>query len=272
VTRYGISSWIVRDVSVDEAIDGLADAGFTEAELSGTDAPLVRGWESDPVGIRERLNAAGIDAPSVHSPESGRRLDAEDDAERRASMDANVEYFRAMVECGMEMIVIHATGAAKYSTEQDRQAGRARSMDSLRVLADEAGKAGVRMAVENLGGDKRPDSGMADLLGMIDGLGDHVGLCFDIGHAEQAGFDLVQELRTATAEGKLFSLHMHDVNPEGRDHFIPGEGRIDFDVFLAELDASGSPALRTLEISPPETDVPQRLQQAARLRDEWSRR
>ena len=270
--RYGISSWIVRDLSVDGAIDGLVACGFEEAELSATGARLVQSWESDSVTVHRKLEAAGLNAPSIHTPELGRRLDAEDDSERKASIAVNSEYFRGMAECGMGLLVVHPTGGASYPTDEAREAGRARAMESFRILSEAAAKAGVRMAVENIGREDRPGSTMADLLGMIDGLGDHVGLCLDIGHAEQAGLDLIRELKTATAAGKLFSLHLHDVNEDGKDHFIPGEGRIDFDVFLSELDASGSPALRTLEISPPESDVPARLQQAARLRREWENR
>ena len=72
--------------------------------------------------------------------------------------------------------------------------------------------------------------------------------------------------------GKLFSLHIHDVSQEGRDHFLPGEGRLDFDALLGKLDGAAFRGLRTLEVSPPETNVVERLREAADLRDEWEAR
>jgi sugar phosphate isomerase/epimerase len=106
---------------------------------------------------------------------------------------------------------------------------------------------------------------------MIEGLGDHVGICMDVGHAEQADLDWIDELRTATSARKLLSLHIHDVNEAGKNHFVPGERRIDWDTFIAELDACNFQGGRILEISPPETDIIERLREAAVLKNEWER-
>ena len=270
--RYAVSTWIAEHLPTEQAIEVLADGGFQSVELSGGVSALVAAWEKDPVGVRHRLSAVGIDVPSIHCPRAGRFLDVADDDERRASIAANVDYFHWMQACGIPEIVIHPTSSVDVTTPQKRQACWQRIMESLRVLAGESDRIGVRMAVENLGRDERPGSTMADLLDMIGGLGDHVGICYDVGHAEQAGLHLIGELRTATDAGKLFSLHIHDVDPSGTDHFIPGEGRIDYDAFLSELAASRSGALRTLEVKPPEADVPGRLRQVAAVRDAWQSR
>jgi len=271
IRGYGISSWIVTHSTAGEAAEQLAAAGFKEVELSADACMLMQAWEKEPSKICARLSAAGIGVPSVHSAGSGRRLDVEDEEARKDSIQANIEYFARMKDCGVPEIVIHATSSADVSTPQKRAESKMRSVESLKALAERAADYGVRMAVENIGRMERPGSSMAELLEMIDGLGDHVGLCFDIGHAEQAGLDLVNELRTAARAGKLFSLHIHDVKPEGKDHFIPGEGRIDFDLFIRELNIAGFVGGRMLEISPPEADVTERLRQAAEVREAWER-
>ncbi len=265
---YGISSWIVNALTMDEAIKGIADLRFTEVELSGTGSGLLKAWEDDPIHTCQKLSSVDIQVPSIHGPIAGRRLDHADEVARQASIAANFVYFDKMKNSGVPEIVIHPTGAGDFSTQEKSAESRARSVESLKSLAERAGQMGLRLAVENLG-IGRPGSSLSDLLEMIEGTGDHVGICFDVGHAEQAGLDLIHELKTAISAGKLFSLHIHDVNQAGRDHFIPGEGRIDWNAFISELNACGFNGGRILEISPPETDVAGRLRKVATLRDEW---
>lgn len=271
--HYGISSWIAAKLPAEDALNRLIESGFTQVELSADKSALVKAWEREPVAIRQKLASAGIDVPSVHSPEPGRFLDVEDEAARQASIAANLQYFDWMSACGVEEIVIHPISSADVSTPDKRAACEARIRHSLATLAERADRIGVRLAVENLPGVGRPGSTMAILLDSIDGLGDHVGLCLDIGHAYMTGLNIVDELHTAAAAGKLFSLHIHDVGHDGkRDHFIPGEGRIDFDAFITALDACPASVGRTLEISPPDTDVAERLRQAGAVRDLWEGR
>lgn len=268
--RYGISSWIVNTLPTEEAIEALRVTGFKEAEVSGSDSPLVKAWERDPSAITGKLNEAGIEVRSVHNPVDGRSLDAEDETIRQASVDRNLEYIRLVEESGAEELVVHPGGSSSASSMEERDASRARSTRSLAAIAEGASRAGIGLAVENMIGRGGLGSTVAELLGMVAGLGDHVGLCLDVGHAVLSGLDPTAELENAGQ--RLFSLHLHDVSLENRDHFIPGEGKIDWEPFLSALDAKGLKVIRTLEISPPAgTDVTKRLRQAAVVRDRWER-
>ena len=269
--RYGISSWIVGNLTANEAIERMAASGFKTVELSGAGPGLLQAWEDDPADVCRKLGSVDVHVPSIHSPTAGRYLDHADEAARRASVAANLVYMDKMRSCGIREIVIHPIGAGDFSTQEKSAESRTRSVESLKALAEYAGRMGIRLAVENLGSGM-PGSTSASLLGMIGGLGDHVGICLDVGHAEQAGLDLIRELRATTSAGKLFSLHIHDVNEAGRDHFMPGEGRIDWDAFISELDACVFQGGRILEISPPETGIVERLRRAAALKDVWERR
>jgi len=220
----------------------------------------------------------------VHSPVPGRFLDVPDETEREASVAANLRYFELMRACGVAEIVIHPISAYLYGSEEEVQAARSRIADSLGRLADRAGEVGLRLAVENL--VCSPDEqairwlggSTASLLELIADLGDHVGICQDIGHTALAGLDPVAEWRTAASAGKAFSLHLHDVTAQNRDHYIPGEGGLDFEAFLSEVDAAGFTGGRVLEISPgrPEgataSDVRGRLRQVSAVRREWEAR
>ena len=266
---YALSTWIVAKLPAQQALVTLAPAGFREVEISADRSPLGQAWEQDPRGVCESLAQAGMTTRSIHSPEAGRHLDVAAEAGRRASIEANVAYFPRMVDSGIPDIVIHATSSGGTSDREQWPAAQARAAESIAVLAELAAEAGVRLAVENIGTDPlRPGASIASLLAMIEGLGDHVGLCLDVGHAEMAHLDLVSQVQAAAP--KLFSLHIHDVDPAGKDHYIPGEGRIDFGEFLGALDATGSRALRTLEISPPEADPAGRLRQVADVRAAWT--
>jgi len=266
---YGISTWLVQDYSPEEAAARLRANGFEQVEISGADKGLVPAWEHDAPGVVGVFRDFGLDTRSIHCPAAGRKLDSPDGDVRKAAIAANIDYFRKMRRSGVPEIVIHPTGAALYSDVAATAAARKHARESLAILAEHADREGVRMAVENLGRPPRPGSTVAGLLEMIDGLGDHVGLCLDIGHAEQAALDLLCELRTALASGKLFSLHIHDVEASGVDHFVPGTGRIDWGALIPALDAAGFAGGRILELSPYHGDVDDCLRRAGEVRERF---
>lgn len=264
---YGISTWIVQSLACDHTIAALAETGFDAIELSGSIAPVLKAWERDPAGLVKRLQDRGIRVPSVHSPVDARILDAEGEATRQAVIERNLAYLELMARSGIDELVLHAKGVKSYSSPEAKAAGRARCVNSLAAIAERAEQLGRKVAVENGIGHEGLGATMTEIRDMIDGLGAHVGLCLDVGHAALTGLDLVGELHDAG--DRLFSLHLHDVNEQNRDHFIPGEGTIDWQRFLAALDATRLEVLRTLEISPPRTDAVGRLHQAAALREHW---
>lgn len=270
MSDYALSTWLFADVDSEEAVRLMAAAGFSAAELSGSGSSLGIAWERDPVGVCAQMADAGISVPSVHNTRDARSLDVADDDRRLRSVEENVRYFALMAASGIPEIVVHPMSGETGGDRSAWPAAEARSRESLKMLAGEAGDAGIRLAVENGGRGGRPGSTMASILEMIDGLGEHVGVCMDIGHAQQAQLDLLDELATALSSGKLFTLHLHDVDPEGTDHYIPGEGCIDFEPYLAMLRDHGYAGGRTLEIRPaPPEDVAERVRQAAAVRDRW---
>jgi len=269
MNRYGISSWIVKWLPLDEAVETLSASGFKELELSCAQSALVQAWEKAPREICRRLELAGLHVKSTHTPEQGRQLSAAEEAPRRTSLDANRQYIDWSAQCGVELLIIHPTGPDDFSTEESRAASKARAVESMRILAEYAEGTGVKLAMENLPSGKvnRPGATMSELREMIEGLGAHVGLCFDIGHTVMKGLDPVEELKAAG--DKLLSLHLHDVNAQNHDHFIPGEGTIDWEAFLTQLDRQRFEGLRILEVSPPEENAKERLRATAAVRDKW---
>ncbi|MCE5237877.1 sugar phosphate isomerase/epimerase [bacterium] len=272
MAQYGISSWIAAPLAPAAAVAALADAGFRRVELSDDASPLVIAWEQDPVAVTADLRAAGLTISSVHTPVPGRYLDLADEAARLASVQANLDYFGTMAAAGAPEMVVHPISSAAGLTGVALTSAQRRVRDSLDRLSDAAGERGLRLGVENLGANADLGGTMASLLALIEGLGDHVGLCHDIGHTVQAGLDPVAEGRVALESGRLFSLHLHDVDAQLRDHYIPGEACLDFEPYLDALAEHAFAGIRTLECKPTEGSVPERLGLAAQVRDRWAAR
>jgi sugar phosphate isomerase/epimerase len=176
---------------------------------------------------------------------------------QRASVEADLALAG---EIGAEVLV-HHSGLLRDHFGDDRAvaAGRANERDALRELGDQAGRLGVRLAVENL--DPVAPYIVRRAYGLrLDDLAeqilavDHpsVGICLDLGHAFLAasylGFDFLSAVR---AVAPLVShIHLHDnfgvvelddsANPEdslilgaGDLHLPPGWGSIPFDDVFA---------------------------------------
>lgn len=268
MATYGISTWITALLAPEQAAAALAAGGFRRVEISGAiGSPVVEAFEQDPVALTHRFNCCGLTVASVHSPVAGRCLDLPNDADRLASVEANLRYLDLMSRCGVPEVIIHPNSTDALPAGAERAATIARVSDSLQRLAEPAAALGLRLAVENLFG---LFSTMSSLLDLIAPFGDHVGLCHDLGHSVQSGLNPLTETRLALHSGRLFSLHIHDVTAAGADHFIPGEGVVELDGLVAKLDESNFVGLRTLEIARADEQIEQRVLQAGAVRARWT--
>lgn len=266
MATYGLSSWLCARLPLTEALEALTDAGFTQVELSDEQSSLVQAWEADPVALVAQAREVGIRVRSVHTPEAGRFLDVADEARRVDSVAANLRYLDLMAASGVPDLIVHPTSGAPGS---DVTAYRAAIHKSLETLSAAAAERGLRLDVENLPWQA---CAIADVLQMIAACGDHVGVCHDVGHSVQSHLDPVAETRLALRSGRLFSLHLHDVDATLKDHYLPGEGTVALPGILAALDDSGFAGLRTLEIARAEEGVAERVAQAGQVRAQWEGR
>ena len=71
---------------------------------------------------------------------------------------------------------------------------------------------------------------IAELVKSVDSP--YFGWCFDVGHAWSCGYapDIIKKCCVAP-----LSLHIQDNHGNGDEHLIPGDGTIDFDLFIAAL-------------------------------------
>jgi len=268
VHEYGISTSVLGKMDREESLRALVAAGFAIVELAGPES--LDGWISDPVAIRHQLEAMGLRAASVHLPPAAWNVADPDDAARRAAVDVALASLPKAAAVGAEVAICHPNGPNETFTEQGRDASLARARESLEEMAAAARAAGIRLALENIPHRHlpRPGSAMADILALIDGLGDHVGVCLDAGHSNANGFSAADDARLAGK--RLFALHIQDNDGRGDDqHLIPGEGTTDWAAFLAALEDTGFRGVRTFEVAAAE-DVPGTLAALRAIARQWN--
>lgn len=268
---YAVSSCINNGLTRGELLEAVASAGFRHVEL-GMDPEVPHSWAHDPAEMRRNLEAAGLEAFSVHVPSAGWKCCHPDDEVRRGAVEASAACFRSAVEVGAGVVVVHATSPDAPLTEDELSANRARACDSLARLAERAAPLGVKLAAENLParGTARPGALIGDLLEMIRPLGEGVGVCLDAGHSNANGASAAEEVRAAGE--KLLAVHMHDNDGRGEDlHWFPGRGTVDWPAFLAALEEIGFQSPRSFEVPSRRGSTRATLDDLAALVDEWSR-
>ena len=267
---YGVSVVIVQDLPLDDGLGKIAAAGFTQVELVCNGRTFTNWW-LDPEPLARALEVHGLRVRSVHSPYEGWNNDALDDPERKRSVDLTSAVLAPAATLGAEVVILHPNIPSAPMAGPAYDAAFARSVESLRILAERAGEAGVRVALENMPilDVARPGGSVVEALRMIDGLGDHVGIWVDAGHANANGIDPVAEVRAAG--DRLFGVHIQDNDGCGRDqHLIPGTGTITWSAFLAAVDEVAPDAVRSFEIPAGEDGVEGRLHALGELRRRWT--
>ena len=267
--EIGASLILTHHLPVAEGLAKVAAAGFRHVELPNGSSPIGLWWQ-DPVGIRKSLDAAGITAWTTHAP--GTNNGTPDETARRESVEAASSFLQPAAEVGVPVVVVHPnTPDGEDYTEDGFEASLARSVDSLTILAERARDAGVKLAVENLPMRHTPRPGglIQDTLRIIDALGDHVGICFDVGHSNSNVDDPVDEIRVAGE--RIFCAHIQDNDGLGEDqHLIPGEGTVDWPALLEVLATCAPNCRANFEIGLRDRDLDELLATLAALRKEWT--
>ena len=271
VVTYGTSLGFMQGLGLEEALGKVADAGFKQVELI-CNGLAFDGWWNDPEPLRRALARHGLRARSVHSPYTGWNNDAIGDAERRRSVDMASAVFAPAASLGVNVVVCHPNVPSAPVEGAAWEAAFARSVESLTTLGERAREAGIRIAVENMPilDIPRPGGRVEELLRMIDGLGVHVGIWVDAGHANANGIDASDEVRTAGR--KLLGVHLQDNDGNGGDqHLVPGTGTVNWPRFLAALNDTVPDAIRSFEVSASDGGIDATLDSLAELCRNWER-
>lgn len=221
-----------KDRSLEAALDTLAEAGFPQAEISGSEPHVCSTGDRELARIRGVLEAHSVRARTMHAPAGRYILAALDDYWRAESVPVLSGYVRLAGALGLTEIVIHPIPNPDTINTDDpdlpsrvRNAVR-RSLDALMPTIEQSG---VRATLENLPYPNMPLNNMKELRAVVDPYPtEAVGLVIDTGHVGVLELDPVAELHAAGE--RLRGTHIHDIDVrDGRvDHHSPTLGNLDW--------------------------------------------
>ena len=261
------------DRSLEAALDAIGEAGFPQAEIYVTDPHVGTPSEKETSRLRGILEAHSVRGRTMHAP-GGRSILAAMDADwRKESVGVLTEYVRLAGVLGLTELVIHPTSPrlmAPYADDpalpQRMREAVQRSLDDLMPVIEESA---VRITLENLPFPTLPLNSMRELRPVVDPYPvEAVGLVIDIGHVVRIDLDPVDELHAAGE--RLCGTHIHGVNlQEGRDHYAPTLGNLDWDAMRQAFTEIGYTGPWTSEVTKPSHgEAPEEL---ARDVSEWMR-
>lgn len=208
------------------------DIGHLDPLFTGPEALRVYGQLARAVGLKVVIETGArflFDPKRKHRPNL---LEADASAERR------VDFLRQMIDwcepLGADLVSLWSGALPEGSTPEE---ARARLIDRLGGLLDEAEARGVRLALE-------PEPGhliatVADWAELREQLGSRLGMSLDVGHllvGEEGSLEAV----VGPHRDAVWNVQLDDMRRGVHEHLVPGEGEVDWAevrAFLATLPA-----------------------------------
>jgi sugar phosphate isomerase/epimerase len=247
--RIGLSTGACTECSILDILPALAASGAPGVEVSTPPRHFDPLQEDQIVALGRELQAANLEAVSIHAPFGG-LLDLADPNphHRHAAIGAILTTAAAIRRLGGRLIVVHPSDLERHGRDVNgRLADAARS---LAVLAENCRRENVTLVIESplphlIGG--HPDE-FAWLLGQVD---DSVRVCLDTGHAA-LGRHWHRFIEVAGS--RLTHIHANDNHGRRDDHLPPGDGVIDWFEIRRTLVEAGFSGWLMLELSCPPGD------------------
>lgn len=235
MTDISYSTAGFSDRDIDAALDAIAAAGFDHVEISASEPHVAVPPEGDALlAFSSRLEERGIAAGTVHAPMRKNVLGAPEAGWRAEKVEVLASYLRFAAAIGAMGVVIHPVPNPIFVPAPERPELPGLIADATRRSLDElvevAADAGVCILLENLPYDcSYPFLNMSELRPLVDGYPtEALGLVVDTGHAWTSGCDPIEEIRTAGS--RLRGTHLQDVDGDDPqdNHWVPGQGDLDW--------------------------------------------
>lgn len=225
--------------------------GFVEDKKPGLEVYLSsRTLDSAPpeeLASHIQANLSSIPAFTIHGP----FMDLSPGAVDKGVRESTLERFLAAIKVAglirAKCVVFHS-GYEKWKYDHSIEPWLGNSLEFWPGVLQEAKKAGVRIAIENI---FEEEPGGLKLL--MDGLDTSVaGICFDAGH-----FNLFSRIALKTWMEQLgeyiIELHLHDNKGDRDSHLPPGDGTFDFRELFELLE--GRDIIPTIEANSPDETI-----------------
>jgi sugar phosphate isomerase/epimerase len=233
--KLGISTGIFYQQDLLENLPAIARAGFRSVELcTGAlkDGKVLHyDWRDGAYTdrLRRTLQELGLTVSTMHAPYSP-SLDPShpEEARRNETLDELCGVARVLKSLGGQALVLHV-GVNEFNLGDHEE--KRRRLENVRKflppLLEVTRPLGLRLALENLlphilGGELEV---LTDLLKPFPP--EQAGLCYDTSHAHLWGGEAVYAM-LERALPRLVATHLSDSGGKFDDHFVPGEGNIDW--------------------------------------------
>jgi sugar phosphate isomerase/epimerase len=248
----GVQTGLFYEKDVLEVLQPIREAGYTTVEIWGgpqrwgeyTHFNWHKGYRVHALSVC--LKVLGLKVHSLHAPFSDTLdLSHPNELKRKYAVTEVLKTMEVLKFLGGEYLVVHP--ASNETSLQDREARFRQSRKSIEELYSCLQGTDVKLAVENqlphiLGGDA------GTLLELIkDFPPQQVGICFDFSHANLYQGQRPEQTLEALA-GRLFTLHVSDNYGRNDDHFIPGDGTVNWQAAVEVLRRCGYRGVFMLEI------------------------
>ncbi len=202
-------------------LERIAAAGFTHVHWCHQWCTDFAYCDAEIKQVAAWLDAFGLRLLDLHgSATAEKHWSSSREYERLAGVELVANRIRMAARLGGDVVIMHFRRWEPDAPADDpRRVQLRKSLDELTPLAAECG---VRIAVENMGGDDF--FAIRELLGAYGP--DYLGLCYDSGHGNIApgrGLDHLDSVRD-----RLISVHLHDNNGTGDQHNLPFTGTVDW--------------------------------------------
>lgn len=224
-----------------------AEAGIEVMEIS----PDQGGYDSlDLAKLKRLADAYGVELRSFHLqyyPFGQVDISSPDEALRRASVRRLCGQMEKAADAGIGIFVVHPGG--EPVADEMREAHLNASGESLCELAEFAAEAGGVIAAEDLP-RSCPGRDSAEMLRLL-AADERLRVCFDTNHLlREDPVDFVHKLGK-----KIVTLHVSDYDFTDEKHWLPGEGKVDWQALISALKDVGYDGAWTYELgfAPPRT-------------------
>ena len=207
--------------------------------LAGSTVRAVELWEptfiksDDHIVLMRRLfEDAGVHPRTVHSNFGGALdISSPDPDVRLAGMQSFTVALDLAMQMGAEIIIVHPS--SEPITDDIRSIRMAEARRSIQVMANLAGDAGCKIAVELLPRTCLGHS-VSELLHLLEHVHpDLAGVCLDTNHLMTDYTALPEAVRSLGS--RLIALHCSDYDGVDEKHWPPGQGVIDWSAFIQAL-------------------------------------
>lgn len=230
--RLAVSTNSYHSYTLDEALKGIAAAGFTSVELTS-----VPGWtehvardasDSDLDAIRQQVRDAGLDAISLSGHSD-------------LASEEGIAAFRRSIHIARHLNIPYittSTGGHDDSSTGSIDDQRREFLARFGPLADEAAEAGINICIETHGGLSATGALSAELVRAIDKP--NVGINYDTANVIFYGGVRPEEDIKAAAK-YVNHLHLKDKAGGDQEWNFPaiGTGNVDFAVVFKALEDVG---------------------------------